>query len=91
MNLVSRFILLQDAVGAIDGTLVSASPPADIANRFRARKNGLTTNVMCVVNWDMKFTFIHAGWEGSAHDSNVLRDALQREDFGFPLPPESKK
>ena len=41
-------------------------------------------------DFDMKFTFIHAGWEGSAHDACVLSDALRRADVNFPYPPASK-
>ena len=81
---------MQDCIGAIDGTLISAAPPALCANQFRARKNGLTTNVLAACDFDMKFTFVHAGWEGSAHDANVLADALRRDEVGFPLPPSSK-
>jgi hypothetical protein len=29
----------------------------------------------------MNFLFVHAGWEGSAHDSKVLRDAVKSRGF----------
>jgi hypothetical protein len=35
---------------------------------------------MAVVDFDLKFTFLLAGWEGTAHDVVVLADALQHEN-----------
>lgn len=46
---------------------------------FRGRKNGCTQNVMAAVDFDLKFSFVLAGWEGSAHDAVVLADALERD------------
>lgn len=41
---------------------------------------------MC--NFDMKFTFVYAGWEGSANDAEVLRDAIKKyPKFSHPPPP----
>ena len=36
---------------------------------FRGRKKEPTQNVMIVVDFDLKFTYVLAGWEGSAHDT----------------------
>jgi len=47
---------------------------------FRGRKNAPTQNVLAAVSFDLKFTYVLAGWEGSAHDATILADALQRED-----------
>jgi hypothetical protein len=47
---------------------------------FRGRKNYTTQNVLAVVDFDLKFTYVLAGWEGSTHDATVLADALARED-----------
>jgi hypothetical protein len=52
---------------------------------FRGRKKDPTQNVMVVVNCDLKFTYVLAGWEGSAHDATVLADAVDRVD-GFTVP-----
>ena len=46
---------------------------------FRGRKSFPTQNVMAAVDFDLKFTFLLAGWEGTAHDAVVLSDALERE------------
>jgi hypothetical protein len=47
---------------------------------FRGRKSYATQNVMAAVDFDLRFTYVLAGWEGTAHDANVLRDALERVD-----------
>ena len=47
---------------------------------FRGRKNYPTQNVLAVVDFDLKFTYVLAGWEGSAHDATILADALERDD-----------
>lgn len=47
---------------------------------FRGRKSYPTQNVMAAVDFDLRFTYVLAGWEGTAHDALVLRDALEREN-----------
>jgi hypothetical protein len=44
------------------------------------RKHTTTQNVLAAVNFDLQFTYVLAGWEGSAHDALILRDALERTD-----------
>ncbi|XP_075658889.1 uncharacterized protein LOC142628730 [Castanea sativa] len=68
----------KDCVGAIDGTHVRASVPIEIQGRFRGRKGGTTQNVLAAISFDLRFTYMLAGWEGSAHDSRILNDALSR-------------
>ncbi|KAL0002565.1 hypothetical protein SO802_016346 [Lithocarpus litseifolius] len=43
---------------------------------FRDRRSDITQNVMCACNFDMQFTYVHSGWEGSANDSRVMQDIL---------------
>jgi hypothetical protein len=57
---------------------------------FRGRKNHTTQNVMAAVDFDLKFTFVLAGWEGTAHDALVLRDGLEREN-GLRVPQGKNK
>ena len=45
-----------------------------------------TQNVLAAVSFDLKFVYVLAGWEGSAHDATILADALQRTD-GLRVPP----
>ena len=41
--------------------------------------------MLAAISFDLKFTYILAGWEGSAHDSRVLNDAFIRPR-GFSIP-----
>ena len=47
---------------------------------FRGRKGHPTQNVLAAVDFDLHFTYVLAGWEGSAHDATILADALDRDD-----------
>jgi hypothetical protein len=38
----------------------------------------IVTNVLGVCAPDMQFIYVLPGWEGSAHDDRVLRDAISR-------------
>ncbi|XP_071681217.1 protein ALP1-like [Lolium perenne] len=70
----------KDCIGAIDGTHVRASVTKDLEASFRGRKTNTTQNVMAAVDFDLRFTYVLAGWEGTAHDALVLCDALEREN-----------
>ncbi|KAF6141120.1 hypothetical protein GIB67_006565 [Kingdonia uniflora] len=61
------------AIGAIDGTLISKQVPKSNQILFKARRKGdCFQNVMGACNFDMNFIYVQAGWEGIAHDSNIL-------------------
>ena len=66
-------------MGVIDGTYVRAFVPLQIQGKFCGWKDGTTQNVLVAATFDLKFTYILVGWEGSAHDSHVLNDALSRQ------------
>ncbi|XP_040377495.1 uncharacterized protein LOC121053785 [Oryza brachyantha] len=70
----------KDCIGAIDGTHVLARVPAAMSTAFRGRKKETTQNVMAAVDFGLRFTYVLAGWEGSAHDALILADALERDD-----------
>ncbi|XBJ05571.1 hypothetical protein VPH35_024328 [Triticum aestivum] len=70
----------KDCIGAIDGTHVRAFVTPDMEASFRGRKTYATQNVMAAVDFDLRFTYVLAGWEGTTHDALVLRDALEREN-----------
>ncbi|KAM3238410.1 hypothetical protein P3L10_013441 [Capsicum annuum] len=67
-----------DCVGAIDGTYVLASVPIEQQNRFCGRKGTTPQNVLAFINFNLKFIYVLDGWEGSAHDSHILNDTLER-------------
>ena len=72
-------------MGAIDGTHVLARVPEKHRAAFWGRKHTTTQNVLAAVDFDLRFTYVLAGWEGSAHDALILADALQRTD-GLKVP-----
>jgi DDE superfamily endonuclease len=77
----------QNCIGALDGTHIPIFVPVSEQPAWRNRKGWLSQNVLAMTSLDLKFQFVHAGWEGSAHDALVLRDALAR---GRLLPPLGK-
>ena len=68
-----------DCIGAIDGTHVLARVPRHMQGPFRGRKSSCTQNVMAAVDFDLKFTYVLAGWERLAHDALILAYALERD------------
>ncbi|XP_028092971.1 uncharacterized protein LOC114293138 [Camellia sinensis] len=83
------FPWFKDCVDAIDGTLVDAWVPASRQNTFRGRKATVSQNVLAACDFDMLFTFVNFGWEGSAHDNAILVDSITRADLQFPHPPNA--
>ncbi|KAK4409490.1 hypothetical protein Sango_0022000 [Sesamum angolense] len=79
----------KDCIGAMDGTLVPAWVPRVDQNRYRSRKGGLAQNVIAICDFDMNFSYVYAGWEGSAADARVL-DHVVSHDNTFPFPPIGK-
>jgi hypothetical protein len=68
--------------GAIDGTHIPAKVPIAQAAAFRDRSGNLSQNVLAACSLDLYFTYVCAGWEGSAHDARVLENALLHD---FPV------
>ncbi|CAH8256729.1 unnamed protein product [Arabidopsis lyrata] len=76
----------QDCVGAIDGTHIHATVPASDAPSYRNRKGYTSQNVLVACNFDLEFIYVLSGWEGTAHNSKVLNDALTRSTSKLPVP-----
>jgi hypothetical protein len=74
---------MQNCIGAIDRTHIPITISEDKAAPYRNRKGSLSHNVMVVCDFDLNFTFISCGWEGSASDAGVLRSAIGK---GFHVP-----
>jgi len=72
------FPFFENCIGALDGTHVEAKVPAALQPRFRDRNGSITQNVLAVCSFDMRFTYVLAGWEGSAHDGRVLQNAYEK-------------
>ena len=63
---------------------------AHLQEVFRNRKGFISQNVLAIVDFELKFTYLVAGWEGSVHDARVLRDAQVDPVFRFLHPPMCK-
>ncbi|XP_013617723.1 PREDICTED: uncharacterized protein LOC106324272 [Brassica oleracea var. oleracea] len=79
----------QDCVGAIDGTHIDAIVSASEAPSYRNRKGKISQNVLDACNFDLEFIYVLSGWEGTAHDSKILSDALTRSTNRLPVPEEN--
>ena len=77
----------KDCVGAIDGTHVKIIVPTEQQIPYTCRKGYTTTNVMAACDFNLCFTFVLAGWEGSAHDTRIFMDTLRKPSLHFPHPP----
>jgi len=58
-----------------------------VQQTYRNRKGRTSQNVLCACDFDMWFTFVAASWEGTAHDSKVLENALVEPTSQFPFSP----
>ena len=52
---------------------------------YRNRHGIISQNVLAAYNFDLEFMYVLSGWEGSAHDSKILNDALSRRN-GLKVP-----
>nr|KAJ0188007.1 hypothetical protein LSAT_V11C900454930 [Lactuca sativa] len=73
-----RWKWFKNCLGALDGTHIKCLVPLKDKPKYRTRKNDIATNVLGVCSQDMQFIYVLPGWEGSAADGRVLRDALLR-------------
>ncbi|CAN1752840.1 hypothetical protein LINPERHAP1_LOCUS4906 [Linum perenne] len=87
MSEVPPQILRDPNVGAIDGVHVDAIIPISQQIPFRGRRGNTNHNVLCVCSFDMRFTYVVAGWEGSAHDARILTSTATDRNSQFSMPP----
>ena len=50
---------------------------------WRNIKGTYSQYILAAFSFDMKFTYMLAEWEGSAHDSQVLETAIDRQGFQY--------
>ncbi|KAL8496738.1 hypothetical protein ACS0TY_020419 [Phlomoides rotata] len=78
-------------LGALDGTMIDVTISEIDKARYHTRKGTVSVNVLATCDRGMRFTYMLVGWEGSAVDARVLRDAIARDDglrvpHGLPSP-----
>lgn len=79
------FPYFKDCIGAIDGTHIPAMVSGRDTSSYRNRHGTISQNVLAVCNFDLQFIYVLSGWEGSAHDSKLLNNAISRRN-GLKVP-----
>ncbi|XP_072148403.1 protein ALP1-like [Setaria viridis] len=79
-----------NCIGAIDGTHIPVVVPTSLVVQHTGRHGYTSQNVMAICDFDMRFTFVVAGWPGSVHDMRVFKDAIEKFGDKYPHPPEGK-
>ncbi|KAH6793828.1 hypothetical protein C2S52_004305 [Perilla frutescens var. hirtella] len=80
-----RWKYFKGCLGALDGTYIPVKVLQSDKARYRNRKGNVTVNVLAVCDRNMNYVYVLTGWEGSAADSRVLRDAITRPN-GLKIP-----
>ncbi|XP_022853330.1 uncharacterized protein LOC111374826 [Olea europaea var. sylvestris] len=76
--------LFENCIGVIDGMHVKAILPRDERVNFIGSKGISTQNVLVACDFNLCFTFVHAGWMGTTHDSLMLARAIHSPKIDFP-------
>ncbi|XP_042954573.1 uncharacterized protein LOC122290983 [Carya illinoinensis] len=76
----------QNCLGAMDGTMISVAALTRLGNAYRIRHSRIAQNVLCACDFDMKFTYVYTGWEGTTYDAQFCMDVLSRPDNQFTWP-----
>ncbi|KAK2658423.1 hypothetical protein Ddye_004956 [Dipteronia dyeriana] len=79
-----------DCIRVIDGTHVRVSLLVDEQIPYIGMKGFPTQNIMVVCGFDMLFTFVCPGWEGTTHDTRIFLEAIRNTELKFPKPPDDK-
>ena len=75
-------------IGAIDGSHIPVIVPAKETLKYTGRHGFTSQNVLAICDFDMRFTFVVAGWAGSAHDTRIFNESLEKYADTYPAPPE---
>ncbi|KAF5193903.1 nuclease, partial [Thalictrum thalictroides] len=75
-----------DAVGTVDGTHIEANISLNDQPSYRNRKGFISQNVLVACTFDMKFTYVMVGFEGSAHDGRLLRSVVAPRERRLTVP-----
>ena len=63
--------------------------PTNKSIPYFGRKGYPTQNVIGAYDFDMLFTFVFPGWEGSTHDTSIFLDTIRKQSNNFPNTPPS--
>ncbi|GAV91772.1 LOW QUALITY PROTEIN: DDE_4 domain-containing protein, partial [Cephalotus follicularis] len=68
----------KDCIGAIDGTHVRVKVSNEDAPWYLVRKDCPSQNLLAACSFDLRFTYVLSGWEGTSSDSRIIKNALSR-------------
>ena len=80
-----RWKWFKGCLGALDAAHINVLVDNEDKGRYRNKKREITTNNLVTCDRNLRFGYILVGWEGSASDIRVLRDAVFR-DHGLKVP-----
>ena len=61
--------------------------PEQEIGSYRNRHGIISQKILVAYNFDLELIYVLSGWEGYPHDSNVLKNALSRNDDVATLEP----
>ncbi|XP_051207085.1 uncharacterized protein [Lolium perenne] len=76
------------AIGAIDGSHIPVEVPKEEEINHTGRHGYTSQNLLAICDFDLRFTFVVAGWPGSAHDTRILNHSIVKYPQQFPTPPD---
>jgi hypothetical protein len=77
------------AIGAIDGSHIPVEVPKEEEINHTGRHGYTSQNLLAICDFDLRFTFVVAGWPGSAHDTR--RPGPEGGERGGRPGPESQR
>ncbi|XP_027348157.1 uncharacterized protein LOC113859635 [Abrus precatorius] len=69
-----------DCIGVIDGKRIPVIVRGRDVGSYRNRHEKISQNVLAACNFDLEFMYVLSGWEGPAHDTKLLNDAITRRN-----------
>ncbi|CAA0815141.1 Unknown protein [Striga hermonthica] len=80
---------LDDLPDDIDSDLELVVGAKGQQGSYICRKGYLAQNVMLACDFDLKYTFVLAGWEGSANDADIFNQTISDPKYNFLFPAPS--
>ena len=72
---------MQNCIGTIDGTHIPCVSREANSEAWINRKGVNSQNILAACSFDMKFTYMLAGYDGSCHDARILDEAIAFHGF----------
>ena len=72
-----RMPFFEGCRGAVDGSHIPIVPLGEDQAPWRNRKGFISQNVLAACDFELNFTYVRAGYEGSVNDSTVFKSAVR--------------